>query len=860
MKRFLSLVVLLWLLPSSSVLRGETTWDLVTDATTLVVGDQIIIASSANDYALSKTQNPNNRGQAEIEKIDNQCVLSADVQIITLKKGVISNTFSLNVGDGYLYAASSSSNWLRTHDVVDDNSSFSIDIEEDGLALIKANGANTRNCLRYYNGTFSCYNNTERNVKIYRNSSIVHRTITYNENGNVTEFQIAEGEHVTLKTPDEINGFVPVGWTLNTMETSTVPPSDLTNSITVTNDVTFYAVYALEKRCDFEKVTSPLENYSGTYLIVNEDNNVAFDGNLEDLDVAACIIDVQINDDVILADLVTDASTFTISKIENGYSIKSAFGKYIGRTAGSANSGINTSFSTVYENTISIDENGDAIITASNSMVLRYNAASNNRRFRYYAGSQQPIQLYKKSEDAYLCFCTSIDIISDPMTISENTVWNNPTSLSNVVTINGNALLTAHYLGNKDVGNLVVENGNVDSNGGVFGTFLNHIEASSEWGVENAANDGWYGISSPIGDVETSSVSGLYVSEPNDFDLYSYSEEDAIWLNSKFEENDFSKIKIGNGYLYASKEGTTLQFSGEFNTKDVYENVSYLSENESLKGFNLLGNPFPKAITLSNIEGVEFSGFYVVTDAGAWAAHVGNEDVINPCEAFLVQTDSNAEICIKKDASSKRNNVENQGFIVVKVESNEYADIAYAFLCNESENVMEMSKISHNNTAIHSVSINRNAIAAFYGDVSEIPVSFKAATTGKYKIRLKINDIAKRKISFLHLIDRFSGKEIDMLIENDYEFIGSPRDNENRFIIKLNPENCNSENDNFVFQNDNNLIVNGNGTLQIIDMLGRVVFNKEIDDGTVRVENLEKGAYIVMVIGDGVKTQKIVIR
>jgi len=858
MKRILSLLAVLWILPNVSVLRGESTWNLVTNATTLTVGDQIIIASSAKDYALSTTQNTNNRGQAAIVKSGNQCTLSADVQIITLKSGTIPNTFSLDVGNGYLYAASSTNNYLRTQEENDDNGSFLININSDGSATLMAQGENTNNYLRYYNGCFSCYNNSNANVCIYKKNIVNNCTITYSENGVTSQEQCIEGETVTLKTPIEINGFVPVGWTLNPMETSAVPPSDLTNSFTVTNDVTFYAVYALEKRCDFEKVTSHLDDYSGTYLIVNEYNSVAFNGGLENLDVGSNTINVDFNGDYILSDESTESSFFTISKIENGYSIRSASGKYIGRTANSA--GINTSLTTPYENTISIDENVDAVITASNSMVLRYNATSNNKRFRYYAGSQQPIQLYKKSEDAFLCFCTSIDIISEPMTISGNTVWSNPTSLSNVVTVNENALLTAHYFGNKNVENLVVENGNVDCNGGVFGTFLKHIEASSEWGVENAATDGWYGIASPIGNVETYSISGLCVSEPNDFDLYLYSEKDAVWLNSKFEENDFSKLKTANGYLYASKEGTTLQFSGEFNSNDVYENVSYLSDNESLKGFNLLGNPFPKAITLANIEGVEFSGFYVITDAGAWEAHVGNEDVIKPGEAFLVQTDSNAEICIKKEVSSKRNDVENQGFIAVKVESNEYTDIAYAFLCNESENVMELSKIPHNNAAIHSVSINSNAIAVFNEDISEIPISFRAATTGRYKISLKINDIAKQEISYLHLIDRFSGKEIDMLLEDDYEFIGSPRDDADRFIIKLNTDKFYSENDIFVFQNDNNLIVNGNGTLQIVDMLGKIIVTKNIDNGNACIENIKKGAYIVRIIGTELKTQKLVIK
>lgn len=858
MKRFLSLLTVLWLLSSSSVVCGETTWNLVTDATNLHVGDLIIIASATHDFAMSTTQNANNRGQAEIVKNGSQCTLSPDVQVITLEKGTLPNTFALFVGDGYLYAASKTSNYLRTQAENDANGSFLIDIDENGVATVMAQGENTNNNLRYNSGSdlFSCYATATGNVSIYKAVVTASYTITYNENGVESQVQYAEGEVVTLKTPAEINGFSSVGWTLNPMTTSTTPPSDLTGSYTVTSDITFYAVYVLEKRCDFEKVNYPLDDYSGTYLIVNEDNNIAFNGGLENLDAAASIINVRINDDIVHSDLETDAATFTISEIENGYSIRSASGKYIGRTASSA--GLNTSPTTVYVNTISIDENGDAVITASNSMVLRYNTSSNNRRFRYYPGSQQPIQLYRKSENAYLCFCTSIDVITEPLTIYENTVWDNPTSLSNIVTVNNNALLTAHFLGNRNVENLIVENGSVDCNGGVFGTFLKNIGPSSEWGAENLATDGWNGISSPLVNVGTASVSGLCVSGTNDYDLYSYSEKDAVWLNSKYEENTFSELETGNGYLYASKEGTILQFSGEFSSNDIHENVSYLSENESLKGFNLLGNPFPKAITLDNVAGVEFSGFYLITDNGAWEAHVGNEDKIKPGEAFLVQTNSDSRICIKKESSSIRKKEENQRLITVKVENDKFEDVAYAFLCGEPDNVMQMSKMPHNNAAIHSVSINNNAIAAFDVNVSEIPVSFKAKKTGKYRISLKINE--KRKISYLHLIDRFSGDDIDMLIENDYEFIGSPRDNENRFIIKLNPESCSNKEDVFVFQNDNTLIVNGSGTLQIYDMLGRIVVDRTVNSGSISIENLDVGIYIARIIGDEIKTQKIIVK
>ena len=85
-------------------------WELVTDASsTLAVGDKVVIAAKDYNYALSTTQKENNRGQAAVTKNndDNTISFSADVQVLTLEAGTVDNTFALNTGKGYLYAASS---------------------------------------------------------------------------------------------------------------------------------------------------------------------------------------------------------------------------------------------------------------------------------------------------------------------------------------------------------------------------------------------------------------------------------------------------------------------------------------------------------------------------------------------------------------------------------------------------------------------------------------------------------------------------------------------------------------------------------------------------------------------------------
>jgi hypothetical protein len=97
-------------------------------------------------------------------------VLNDDVQILTLKEGTANNSFAFYTGKGYLYAASSSSNHLKTQTSNDKNGSWEITISDAGVATIKAKGKNTHNWLRYNSTSslFSCYASGQENVSIYK--------------------------------------------------------------------------------------------------------------------------------------------------------------------------------------------------------------------------------------------------------------------------------------------------------------------------------------------------------------------------------------------------------------------------------------------------------------------------------------------------------------------------------------------------------------------------------------------------------------------------------------------------------------------------------------------------------------------
>ena len=160
-------------LSGKAVAALEGTWILVTDASSLNVGDKIIIAAKESDVALSTTQAGNNRPEVAITKNDNTITATSETQVLTLEAGNKENTLALYTGDGYLYAASSGSNYLRTETTLSDNSSWNIAVAADGTATLIAQGTNTRNTLYYNknNNIFSCYSNAQQPIALYKNTN-----------------------------------------------------------------------------------------------------------------------------------------------------------------------------------------------------------------------------------------------------------------------------------------------------------------------------------------------------------------------------------------------------------------------------------------------------------------------------------------------------------------------------------------------------------------------------------------------------------------------------------------------------------------------------------------------------------------
>ena len=149
----------------------------------------------------------------------------------------------------------------------------------------------------------------------------------------------------------------------------------------------------------YGKVTETAGIEDGQYLIVYEDESVAFNGGLETLDAAHNTIAVEIEDGLIVSNATTDAASFTIGVTAG--TIQAAMGDYIGVTSYANGLKQNEDAATYPAHSFSIDEEENAIVSLndgwSGTMILNYNTGASDKRFRYYkGGSQKKIQLYKR--------------------------------------------------------------------------------------------------------------------------------------------------------------------------------------------------------------------------------------------------------------------------------------------------------------------------------------------------------------------------------------------------------------------------------------------------------------------------------
>ena len=340
---------------------------------------------------------------------------------------------------------------------------------------------------------------------------------------------------------------------------------------------------------------------------------------------------------------------------------------------------------------------------------------------------------------------------------------------------------------------------------------------------------GYYLIASPVMNDITPNADNGFITES--YDLYRFNPDaEKEWENHKVHGFD---IEHGRGYLYASMNTTTLQFTG---TPNINSEVTL-----AYTGWNLIGNP-------SNIESaISLESFYVMNDDHDDLVAAENGRTVHGLEGIFVYGDEDDIITFTEQPAKRANSQ-----VTLNIVGSNGNIIDRAIINFDRNSTLPKFMIDENNTKIYIPQEDADYAVISINSQNEIQVNFKAASTGKYTLRVETEGV---NTSYLHLFDRLTGEDVNLFTTPEYSFIASLADAENRFVVRFSET---SANDIFAYQSGSDVIVNGNGELQVFDVTGRMVMNIQVNG--VQSFNMPNGVYVFKMIGDKVNTQKIVVR
>ena len=362
--------------------------------------------------------------------------------------------------------------------------------------------------------------------------------------------------------------------------------------------------------------------------------------------------------------------------------------------------------------------------------------------------------------------------------------------------------------------------------------------------------DGYNLIASPV-NVNPATVAGM---TEGDFDLYSFDEsQEDEWRN--YEATAFNLVP-GKGYLYAKKATTENQTYTFELTGIPYNNEPIIlskSESGDFPGWNLVGNPFGETAVLSDNR-----DFYVMNSDGSdFIQGSGN---IAPMQGIFVIAEADDEDLVFTPVGSIGTGPIEDFKLVLNLTKGR-GIIDRAVVRFGEGRTLPKFMLNANNTKLYITEGNQDYAVVRSNNAGEMPVSFKAAENGNYTLSIETENV---EASYLHLIDNMTGTDVDLLATPSYNFEARTTDNANRFRLVFNANGVEENTmSNFAYFNGSSWTVNnmGEATLQVVDMMGRVISTQTISGNADVNLNQAAGVYMLrLVTGNDVKVQKVVVR
>ena len=442
-------------------------------------------------------------------------------------------------------------------------------------------------------------------------------------------------------------------------------------------------------------------------------------------------------------------------------------------------------------------------------------------------------------------------------------------------------------MSNANANNLVIEDGGqlIHSSTGVMATFEKNVLTYSS----TEATDGWNLIASPFND--NLSIADHTVLGEN-HDLYLYNEPTHYWYNSKATgEGSFNSLKNGKGYLYsqAGTDGNVIKMDGQLlpSTTDKSIELQYTPKllddvtPNTLKGFNLVGNPYAcdaylslyvqsgdeeQAITQPTFLRLNQFGSEFLSTTGSYVTVKAGEGIFvsipDGYESHVPEYDYFARF----SKNQPQNAAPSQALDITVSEAERGANVINnAIVCFGEGFNTEKFMLNPENTKIFIPQNGKEYAAVSTSSTSgEIPVSFKAAKNGSYTITVNTENV---EAEYMHLIDNLTGADVDLLAASastgsaSYSFEAKANDYASRFKLVFGvtgvDENASTSSANFAYISNGEIVISNEGraTLQVIDVMGRIISSEEINgECRISTNGMTAGVYVLNLNG---MTQKI---
>lgn len=379
-------------------------------------------------------------------------------------------------------------------------------------------------------------------------------------------------------------------------------------------------------------------------------------------------------------------------------------------------------------------------------------------------------------------------------------------------------------------------------------------------------------------------------------------------LNNEEVHGNEEQLIPGKGYLLAihpmyfnnlhqwkgdeGKDRQFLQNRGFLNNGDINIPVTCTPgiEWSGRQGYNMLGNPYQSYLDFNAfVEGnpdimsnSAFVNTYAIYDPheDAWLQYAPASNgakvadrYINMHQGFFIQVLGNGTAHF---TNAMRTNTPGNGFRSEQynyplinftlTDSNNDKDIAVLEVGRPENNGSKKIFVSSSSGRLYFRHDNEN-FAILFRDMKSgsQPLYFDAKENGTFTLSW---NTANANFSSLTLIDNITGVATDMLANNSYTFFGNTDHYKSRFKVVLGnfndiEEDMDADPESFVFFDGSEWIVEGQGSLTVTDMMGRMVYSSTLinKQNHVNLNGLSQGVYLMRIAdNEHAKVQKIVVK